>query len=75
MVVFMTSTETQVFSFDVTVSTHDLLKRGITAGRFVGAPAHHHRIVVSASSFLDAHLIAAQMASLHGVVTGVFVRI
>lgn len=64
-----------VFSFDVTVSTHDLLKVGVTAGRFFGCPANHHRVVVSADDRDDAALVAAQMASCHGVCTGVYDRI
>lgn len=40
---------TTVFSFDVEVSNHDLLKEGITAGRFFGATQNWHRIVVSVS--------------------------
>lgn len=64
-----------VWSFDVTVSTHDLLKAGVTAGRFAGAPVNHHRIVVAADTRDEAALIAAQMAACHGVCTGVYDRI
>jgi len=65
----------QIFSFDATISTHDLLKRGITAGRLPGSQHRHHRIVIAAENATDAALLAAQMASAHGMVTGLFHRI
>lgn len=62
-----------VFSFDVTVSTHDLLKAGVTEARIPGSRHRHHRVVVEAEDRDTAALIAAQMASgwqvdLHGTV-------
>lgn len=63
------------YSFDVEVSTHELLKAGVLAGRFFGSPAHHHRVVVAATSFTEARLVAAQMASCHGICTRVFTRV
>jgi hypothetical protein len=64
----------RAFSFDVTVSTHDLLKLGITEARFVGAEANHHRIVVAAETVEEAALVAAQMASCKYMCTGVYYR-
>jgi hypothetical protein len=66
-----------VFSFDVTVSSHDLLKRGITEARLPGSPHHHHRVVIAADNRDDAALAAAQMAAcIPGVVvTGCYDRI
>jgi hypothetical protein len=64
-----------VYSFDVTVSTHDLLKAGVIAARLWGSQERHHRIVVVAESRNEAALLAAQMASIHGVCTGVYDRI
>lgn len=64
-----------IYSFDVTVSTHDLLRVGVTAARLYGSPERHHRIVVGADSRNEASLIAAQMASHHGMWTGVYDRI
>jgi hypothetical protein len=49
------------YSFDVTVSTHGLLKRGITEARMLNGE-DHHRIVVWADGYQEAQLIAAQMA-------------
>lgn len=65
----------RVYSFDVTVSTHDLLRAGVTAGRLRGSQERHHRIVVAAGTRNEAALIAAQMASQHGTCTGVYDRI
>lgn len=66
-----------VFSFDVTVSTNALLKRGITEARLPGSPHHHHRIVVEAEDRDTAALTACQMAAcIPGVmVTGCYDRI
>jgi hypothetical protein len=63
------------YSFDVTVSTHDLLKGGVVAARIVGSQDRHHRIVIAAESRNEAALLAAQMASCHGVCTGIYDRI
>jgi hypothetical protein len=64
-----------VWSFDVTVSTHDLLKAGVVAARLWGSQERHHRIVVAADSRNEAALIAAQMASCTATCTGVYDRI
>jgi hypothetical protein len=66
-----------IYSFDVTVSSHDLLKRGITEARLPGSPHHHHRVVVAADNRDDAALAAAQMAACipNAMVTGVYDRI
>ncbi len=66
-----------VYAFDATVSSHALLKRGITEARLPGSPHHHHRIVVEAPTVDDAALIAAQMAaSIPGaIVTGLYYRV
>lgn len=63
------------FSFDATVSTHDLLKVGVTEARLPGSPRHHHRVVVEAESRDEAALIAAQMVSCVGICTGLYDRI
>jgi hypothetical protein len=60
---------TLIYSFDVTMSTHDLLKAGVVAARLPGSPNRHHRIVVAAESRNEAALIAAQMATWQGVCT------
>jgi hypothetical protein len=52
-----------IVSLDVTVSSHELLKAGITEARLPGSPHHHHRVVVEALDLTEAMLIAAQMAS------------
>lgn len=52
----------EIYSFDVTVSTHDLLKAGVVAARLPGSSERHHRIVVAAESRNEAALLAAQMA-------------
>lgn len=56
------------YEFDVAVSTHDLVKQGIIACRFI-------RVLVAADSYTEAELIATQMAGCHGMPTAVFVRI
>lgn len=63
------------FSFDVTVSSHDALREGKTALRLKQSQFAHHRIVVAAPTLTEAHLVAAQMASLHGMCTGVHLRV
>jgi hypothetical protein len=76
-----------VFSFDVEVSTHDLLKEGITAGRFFGAQQNWHRIVVSVTDedcqswkgyqrdpYMVASEIALSMAWCHGYPTAIYYR-
>ena len=64
-------------SFDVTVSSHDELKAGITEAKRRGSQHAHHRIVISgALSLAEASLLAAQMASVtSGMCTGVSPRI
>ena len=66
-----------VWSFDVTVSSHVLLRQGVTEHRLFGAEAAHHRVVVSAETRDEAALIAAQMAACipGAMVTGVYDRI
>lgn len=64
-----------VFTFDVTMSSHDLLRRGITEVRLFGGDAHHHRIVIQAETVAEAYLLASQMASCHGMCTGCYLRI
>lgn len=56
------------YSFDVTLSTHDLLRRGIIDGA-------HRRIVVSAPDPTDACLMAAQMAGCEAMVVEVALRV
>jgi hypothetical protein len=51
----------EVFSFDVTVSTHGLLRAGVCEARMLNG-ANHHRIVVAADTYSEAFLTAAQMA-------------
>ena len=59
----------EVFSFDVSFSTHDLLKEGITEWRW-------RRVVVAAKDFTEARLIACQMViALGWYATGCYVRI
>ncbi|WP_158881929.1 hypothetical protein [Amycolatopsis anabasis] len=58
----------QVYGFDVAVSTHDLLRQGVTEARLV-------RVEVAASNRLDASLLAAQMAAVVGMPTAVYDRI
>lgn len=65
----------ETFTFDATASTHDLLKRGVTAGRLYGSRHTHHRIVVAAETRDEAALIAAQMVSCHAMCTGIYDRI
>jgi len=66
-----------VYSFDVTVSSHDLLKRGVTEARLPGSSHRHHRIVVEATNRDEAALAAAQMASCipGAMCTGLYDRI
>ena len=66
---------TKMWPFDVTVSSHDMLKAGVTAARLPGGSERHHRVVVAAGSRDEAALIAAQMASCQEVCTGVYDRI
>lgn len=67
-----------VFSIDVTMSSHDLLRRGVTEGRLPGSQHRHHRVVVEASDEVEALLTAAHMAHTcfgHAMVTGTYLRI
>jgi hypothetical protein len=66
-----------IFSIDVTLSTHSLLRRGVTEGRIPGSRHHHHRVVVEAPDLTEALLTAAQMAATvfgHAMVTGTYWR-
>jgi hypothetical protein len=64
----------EIFSFDVTVSTHNNLKNGIVA---MGLPPYdHHRVVVAADTHTEAFEIAFAMPFVRGYyVTGVYDRI
>lgn len=63
-----------MWSFDITVSTHDALKLGIIA---LGLPPYdHHRVVVAAQSHTEAFHIAFAMLYVRGYyVTGIYDRI
>lgn len=63
-----------VYSFDVTVSTHDNLKRGVIA---MGLPPYdHHRVVVAADSHTEAFNVAFAMLYVRGYyVTGIYDRV
>ena len=50
---------THTWEFDVGVSTHDLLKQGVTVRHFT-------RVTVSASTHAEARCVAAQMAACGG---------
>jgi len=64
-----------IYSFDVSVSDHDALCRGVLALKLRGAQHDYHRIVIEAETYEDASLAAAQMASCQGMVTEVLPRI
>jgi hypothetical protein len=64
-----------VFSFDATISTHDLLKAGVTEARLPGSEHHHHRVIVAAGDRDSAALLAAQMVSCTAICTGLYDRI
>jgi len=66
-----------VFTFDATISTHDLLKAGVTEARMPGSQHRHHRVVVAAEDRDAAALIAAQMVCCvsGGMCTGLYDRI
>lgn len=57
----------EVFSFDVAISDHDSLKRGILVRRWT-------RVVVAAPTYNEAFLTAQQMGSCFGMVTGCLYR-
>lgn len=48
-----------VFSFDVGVTTHDLMKQGVLV-------SHYRRVVVADDDHTSAAITACQMAALHG---------
>lgn len=54
-----------VFSFDITVSSHDLLRRGVTEARIpfsgAGPEGRFHRVFVEADSWHEAELVAIEM--------------
>lgn len=58
----------RVFSFDVSISTHALLKQGVTAAWWT-------RVTVAAHCRDCAADIAAAMAARHGMPTGTYDRI
>lgn len=57
-----------VYEFDVAVSTHDLLRQGITE-------AHYVRAWVEADTHNEASIVACQMATIAGMPTGLYDRI
>lgn len=63
-----------VWAFDVTLSTHDDLKRGVIA---LGLPPYDsHRVLVEAETHTEAFYVAFSMAYCQGwCVTGVYDRI
>lgn len=63
-----------IYSFDVTLSTHDLLKERVTEARY-NSPTKHHRIVIAAPDRNSAALLAAQMVCCYAICTGVYDRI
>jgi hypothetical protein len=54
-----------VFTFDITVSSHDLLRRGVVEARIPfsgsGDAARFHRVQVEADTWNEAELIAVEM--------------
>lgn len=64
-----------VYSFDVEMSSHDDLRRGILALRTFGAEATWHRVTVAASTPEEAELISAQMVACHHMPTATYPRI
>lgn len=64
-----------VFTVDVEVSSHDLLKRGILATRLHGSQRTWHRILVDADDERDAVLLAAQIAACHGMPTATYLAL
>ena len=65
-----------VYSFDVTVSTHDDLKRGVAALHVLGAQHPWHRIVVAADNHSEAFHTAFAMLYVQGwYPTGIYDRI
>lgn len=65
---------TRNYSFDVEVSDHQSVKRGVLRRRVRCGQRDWHRVVVTAADVVEAHLIAAQMASNHGMCTAVYLR-
>ena len=64
-----------VFSVDVEVSSHDLLRAGVVAARVRGSQRTWHRVVVDAGTPEDAVLVAAQMAAATcGMPTATYLR-
>lgn len=55
------------WEFDVGVTTHDLLKKGVCVAQWV-------RVVVWAESAMEAHVIAGQIVGCHGYVTEIRYR-
>lgn len=65
-----------IYSFDATVSSHDLLKSGVVEARLPGSEHRHHRVVVAAEDRDTAALLACQMvACTSGIPTGLYDRI
>jgi hypothetical protein len=63
------------FSFDIETTTFDLIKQGVTAGRFFGAQQNHQRVVVLADNMLEGMLIACQIGGCFGRVMSCHPRI
>ena len=65
----------QQWSFDIETSTHELLREGITAGRFSGSFNNHQRVIVWADTWIEASEIAIQIGMCFGYVTKCMTRI
>lgn len=63
-----------LFSFDLTTSSHELLREGIVAGRFFGSEHNHQRVTIEADSWLEASELAILMGMCFGYVTGCYYR-
>ena len=55
----------QVFTYDVAISSHDLLKAGVAEAAYV-------HVVVAAEDDTEGALVACQMAACHGMPTRVY---
>jgi hypothetical protein len=64
-----------VFSFDVEVSDHDHLRRGVLAYPLYQSQHTWHRVVVAADTIDEAALVAQQIACCHGMCTAIYPRI
>lgn len=57
-----------IWEFDIALTTHDLLKRGVLAHRWTTVRVH-------ASTFEEGRLVATQIVSCHGYVTDALLKI